>query len=848
MLHEVLMAWQMMRRDWRAGELRLLLLALVVAVAAVTSVSFLADRLRAALERDAAQLLGADLVLRSDRPIPAEWLQRAQALGLETVISAQFPSMAVARGAGSGSSAGNSANAELRTELVAVRSVEDGYPLRGTVRIAPQPDAPDVPAEGIPQPGHAWVDAQLLHVLQLEPGDELSLGQSRFTIESVIVIEPDRGTNFVNVAPRVMIRHDELEATGLVTVGSRLRYRLMVAGEPAARAQFESWVSPQLTLGQDLETVETGRPEMQQTIDRAQQFLSLVALLAALVAAVAVALAARRFTLRHLDSVAIMRCVGAPASQVSRLFALEFLFIATLGAVFGSLLGWVGQAALLAALGNLITTTLPPPSIWPALQGAAAGVWLLLGFALPPLAQLRHVPPIRVLRRDAGMTQARTAFGYLIGAVGFAGILVWFAQDLRLGLTVAGGFLAGFLVFAVVAFAGVRLLEPVRQWQQGSVALRFALAGVVRRKGATVAQVCALSVGLMALLLLALTRNDLIEGWQNAAPADAPNRFLINIQPDQRDAIAERLQQTGLEQAELYPMIRGRLVEVNGNAVDLANFEGNDRAQRLLDREFNLSYMDTLPGHNRVVQGRWLDPNAMEVSMESGIMETLGLAMNDQLVFDIAGERVQVQVTGVRDLDWDSMKVNFFAILSPAALQDMPQSFITSFHLPAGQESLGRELVRDFPNLTVFDLGAVLRQVQDVLSQVIAAVQFLFLFTLAAGCLVLYAALAATRDERVREAGLLRAIGASRQQLSRAQHLELVVIGAFAGLMASLGALLIADLLARLIFNFSLDPNPWIPVLGIAAGVLCAWVGGWMGLRDVVRQTPMQTLREAGAA
>ncbi len=828
------MALRMTLRDWRAGELRLLGLALVIAVASVTSVGFLADRLRAALERDAAQLLGADLVIRSDRPISDAWREQARQQGLQLIDTTQFPSMAVA---GEGDAA--------RAELVAVKSVEDGYPLRGALRVSTAPGEADTVAGAIPPQGAIWVDAQVLARLGLNMGDSLKLGERSFRIDRIIVIEPDRGANFVNVAPRVMIRQDELASTGLVTTGSRIRYRIMLAGEPAQRAAFEAWLSPQLTQGQELESLESGRPEMQQTLERAQQFLSLVALLAALVAAVAVALAARRYTLRHLDSVAIMRCVGTPSTRILQLFSLEFLLVALGGALVGSLIGWLGHEALLWALGDLITTDLPVPSPWPAIQGFLAGVWLLLGFALPPLMQLRHVPPIRVLRRDAGMPQARTALGYAVGALGFAALLVWFAQDVKLGLYTALGFLGGFLVFAAVAWTGVRVLEPVRRWQQGSVALRFALAGVVRRKGATVAQVCALSVGLMALLLLAITRNDLVAGWQQAAPADAPNRFLINIQPDQRDAVAERLSAAGLQQAELYPMVRGRLVRINDRTVSLDDYAGNDRAQRLVDREFNLSYMSELPSHNRVTEGRWFDPSAREVSMEEGIMKTLGLSMGDELEFDIAGERVTARITSVRELEWGSMKVNFFAILSPAVLGDMPQSFITSFHLPEGQNDVTRMLVRDFPNLTVFDLGAVLRQVQGVLSQVIAAVQFLFGFTVVAGCLVLYAALAATRDERTREAGLLRALGASREQLSRAQHLELLVIGALAGLMAALGAMGVGALLARVVFSFDLAPNPWILLTGLAAGMLCAWVGGLMGLRGVLRQPPLQTLREA---
>ncbi|GAA4328210.1 FtsX-like permease family protein [Pigmentiphaga soli] len=823
----------MAARDWRAGELRLLALALVIAVSAVTSVGFLADRIRGALVRDAGQLLGADLVIQSDTPPSAAQRDRARELGLEVSGTIQFPSMA---GAGSGDDA--------RSQLAALKAVEPGYPLRGGVRVALDPAGPDTPAGGIPEHGTAWVDPQLLGLLQARVGDELQLGDKRFRIARLITIEPDRGMNFINIAPRVMIRADDLPGTGLVAFGSRITYRLLVAGRPEAVRQYAGWAAANLERGQRIDTLDSGRPEMRQTIDRAQRFLSLVALLAALIAAVAVALAARRFTLRHLDGVAVMRCLGATQRRVSQLFAAEFLILALAASAAGSVIGYAAHEALIAALGDLITTELPRATALPALQGFLAGVWLLLGFALPPLAQLRHVPPVRVLRRDTGMPQARTALGYGVGAFGFALLLLWFAQDLLLGAMIAGGFFGGFLVFAGAGWFGVRLLEPVRRWQRGSVALRFALAGVVRRRGATVAQVCALAVGLMALLLLSITRTDLVDGWRRAAPPDAPNRFLINIQPDQRDAVRQALRQAGLEQVELYPMIRGRLIAINDRPVGPADYE-DTRAKRLVDREFNLSYMDELPGHNRLAGGRWLHPDAAEVSMEEGIAQTLGIHVGDMLRYDIAGNQIDVRVAGLRKVDWDSMKVNFFAIMSPSVMAGMPQSWITSLHVPDDRAGAIGDLVRRFPNLTVFDTGAILRQVQAVLDQVVAAVQFLFLFTLAAGCLVLYAALASTRDERVREAGLLRALGATRQQLSAAQWLELSAVGALAGLLAAAGASVVAALLAHFVFDFGWQPKLWVWVAGLAAGMLCAMAGGWMGLRGVLTQPPLATLREA---
>jgi putative ABC transport system permease protein len=820
---------RMLWRDARAGELGLLVVALVVAVAAVTSIGFLADRVGRALERDAAQMLGADVVLDADEPVPAAFEHQAQQEGLTLARTFQFPSMAAAGDA---------------SQLVSLKAVEPGYPLRGSLRTAAQPFEPETATRDIPAAGTVWVDPQLLGALGVKVGDTVGLGDARFRIDRVVTYEPDRGMQFVNVAPRVLMRAADLASTGLVGPGSRVQYALLAAGDPKSVSAYVAWLGENMQRGQKVATVENGRPEIRRVLDRAQRFLSLVALLAVLISAVAVALAANRFMLRHRDGIAIMRCLGAVQSQVSRLLTVEFALVGVAASVLGCLVGYGVHQALVAVLGRLIDTTLPVPSVMPALQGLATGVWLLLGFALPALAQLRHVPPARVLRRDAGGLRAASALGYAVGAAGFALLIWWFAGNARLGAVVAGGFLGAFAVFALVAWLCVQGLARVRRLAGGMPALRFALAGLVRRKAATITQVCALSVGLMALLLLAMTRTDLIAGWQRTLPVDAPNRFLINIQPDQRDAVAAQLTQAGIAQVSLYPMVRGRLVAVNGRAVAAADYQ-DERAKRLVEREFNLSYSAEMPSYNSLSAGRWMAPDSNEVSMESGIADTLHVKMGDKVTFDIAGQTVDVAVTSIRGVDWDSMRANFFAMLSPSALAKAPQSYITSFHLPANQPQLLPRMVQAFPNLTVFDVGAILSQLQSVLDQVVQAVQLLFVFTLAAGVLVLAAALAATRDERVREAAVLRALGATRRQLARAQRIELLALGGLAGLLGAAGATAIAWVLSRQVFDFDITLSLWPWIAGIAAGMLGAWAGGALALRGVLRTPPLVTLREA---
>jgi len=830
-LNPLTFSWQLTRRDWRAGELRLLLAALVIAVASIASVGFFVDRMRQALALEARQLLGADLVIVSDQPVPAQWADEARGLGLRIAQTVNFPSMAVAGGL---------------PQLASVKAVSDDYPLRGRLRVAAAPNAPDEFAQGVPSPGMMWADAQLLQALGAEPGARVELGDAGFSVERVITLEPDRGANFVNFAPRVLIRLDDLAATGLIQPASRVSHRLMVAGEPRAVAAFQAWVAERSGRGVRIETLEGGRPELRNTLDRAERFLALVALLSALIAAVAIALASRRFTERHLDGCAVMRAIGVRQRALLAVLGLELLWIALAGGAVGVAIGWAVHFGLVQAVAPLIRLPLPPPGAWPAVQAIAAGGVLLLGFGAWPFLRLAGVPPLRVLRRELGAARASPIVAVLLALATFAALLLWFAGDRRLAGIAMGGFAAGTIVFVAVVWAAMRLVGPLRRASGAvarSAALRLALASWSRRQSAAIVQTVALAVGLMALLLLTVTRTDLIDSWRRASPPDAPNRFVINIQPDQREAVAQALAQRGVTAAEIYPMVRGRLIEINGRPVGPQDYP-DDRAQRLVDREFNLSYTTALPSHNRIAQGAWFDPRAMEASVEAGILDTLGLKMGDLLTFDVAGEPVRVRATSVRKLSWDSMKVNFFMILSPASLERAPQTMITAYHQRADVAPVDAELVREFPNLTVFDTGNLVRQVQSMLEQVVLAVQFLFVLTLAAGVVVLYTALAASRDERVREAGLMRALGASRAQLSRAQLWELGLSGGLAGLLASAGAIAIGAVLAHQVFQFDFDARWSSLVWGTAAGALLAIAAGWLSLRGVLRAPPLATLRE----
>lgn len=838
---------RMTARDWRAGELRFLLVALIVAVSALSSVGFFIDRMRAGLNRDANQLLGADLVINADQPVAAAWRAEAQRRGLLLADTVTFPSMAQG-GEGEDSQA----------QLASIKAVSDGYPLRGELRITTNPEdaseALGTKTRAIPAPGTVWVDANLLPAIGVKVGETLQLGERRFTIAQLVAAEPDRGASFANFAPRVMLNTADLASTGLVDNFARVTYRVQVAApsknDLARVKDFDTWLRDRIkrdnVKGVRLESLENGRPEMRATLDRADRFLSLVGLLSAMLAAVAVAMAARRFMQRHLDACAMLRCLGMTQNQVGAMYLIEFALVGLAGSLLGVLVGFGAHFVLLELIGTLLPADLPPVSPLPALQGIATGMLLLVGFALPPVLQLRNVPHNRVIRREQAAPQPMALATYGLGTGVFVALLLWQAGDPKLALTTAGGFLGGFAVFALVAWLGLRLLRRLR----GAFAhqgWRFAVTSLQRRPGATVVQVVSLALGLMALLLLTVVRGDLVAAWERATPENAPNRFIINVLPDQKQGVEGQLRQAGVQAPVLYPMIRGRLTAINGKPLTADTYASDD-ARRLANREFNLSTMAEPPAENEIVAGKWYAdaPGVAEASVEQGIARTLGLKLGDVMRFDMAGLVVDAKVTSLRKVEWGSMRANFFVIINPQAMANAPATYMTAFHLPERGANLASRLSRAYPNLTVIDVSGIIRQVQEVVDQVVVAVEFLFLFTLASGVLVLYAALMGSQAERTREAGLLRALGATRKQLAQAQRIEFMLVGGLAGLLAATGAAALGWALAEYQFKFPWTFEPGVWMAGITAGVACALVGGWFGLRAVLRQPPLQTLREAG--
>lgn len=833
------LGWRTLWRDLRAGELRLLIVAVMLAVAALSSVGFFADRLQAGLQRDARQLLGGDVVVVGDNPTAPAFAERARAEGLQALETSSFPTMARASDAQGGMS-----------RMVALKSVPEGYPLRGNLRVADAPGAADRATREIPARGEAWVDAPLLESLGIGVGDMLLLGDAQLRVARIISIEPDRGAGFMNFAPRVMIASADLAATGLVQPASRITYRLAVAGagdgSEAAVQRYRVWAEQQAKApgvhGVRVESLDSGRPEMRQTLDRAEKFLSLVALLAALLSAVAVALAARGFANSHLDASAMLRVLGQSQRRIAGAYTVEFVLVGLASSAAGVLLGWAIHHVFVLLLAGLVETALPAPGLWPAAFGVGMGLTLLLAFGLPPVLQLARVPPLRVMRRDLGALKPASVVVLAVGVAGFAALLLAASRDIKLGLIAVGGFAVAVLLFAALGWLAVQVLRRLVHESTAPRWLVLATRQIAARPAYAVVQISSLAVGLLALMLLVLLRTDLIGSWRQATPANAPNRFVINVQPEQAEGFRAALDKAGVTSYDWFPMIRGRLVTVNGKPVSPDDFS-EDRAKRLVDREFNLSTTAQAPAHNLITAGTWTPGAKGEISVEDGIAETLGLKLGDTLGFDVGGVPSEARITSLRKVDWGSMRANFFVIYPVDHLDDVAVSYLAAYRAPdvAGFDNA---LVREFPNITNVDLSTTLAQVQRVLDQVIRAVEFLFGFTLAAGLVVLFAAVTATREERAREYAIMRAVGAQARLLAQVQRAELAGVGLLAGFLASCAAGAVGWALARWVFEFNWTVPWWAPLAGAVAGALLAWMAGWWALREVLRRPVMDTLRQ----
>ena len=815
------------KRDWYSGELRLIGLSVLIAVACLTSVSFFTDRVRKATEQQATELLAADLVLASSSPITDNYIQQANDLGLVYSLNESFRSIVIV---------------DDRLELAEVKAVDTNYPLRGKLKITDALFTEPYETNTVPSTGSVWLDSRLLQVLNIQPGDLINLGSSKLVVTKILSYEPDRGGDLFNIAPRLLMNRADLDQTGLILPGSRIRYKLLLGGDSNSIERYRDQIKIDDSENVRIQGIKDARPEIRTALERAEQFLGLAALVSIALAGLAIAMSAQRYARRHYDNCAILRCLGVQQRQISQIYLFQLLILALLAGLSGCLIGFIAQEGLNKLMTGMMQQGLPAPSLIPVFTGLCASLITVLGFALPQIIQLGNVSPLRVLRRDLNPVPLNSYLIYITAVMTLMLLSPWQSGNVKITVYTMSGLLLTALVLGGSARLMIRLLKYLQP--RLKMAARYGLANVTRRSNQSMIQIVGIGIGITVMLLLTLVRTDLLESWQNRLPEQTPNYFLINIQPDQIDAVRNYLTLSLNKDIELYPMIRGRLIKINNIPVDIERYD-NPRAKRLASREFNLSYSESMQTDNRLVSGTWwpdISKDKNYFSVEEGIAETLGIKQGDVLTYLIAGQELDGDVINLRWVEWDSFNVNFFVVANPEALTSYPGTFISSFYIPESKRSLLIDLVRQFPSITVLDVDAILKQVRSIMNQVVRTVEFVFIFTILTGIAVLFAALQSTHDERLHESALMSALGANRKQIISGLVAEFLCLGLVTGILAAIAASIIEMVLADMVFKIDIIINP---LLWVIAPLICCFIvmlTGLYGTRQVLLSSPMAVL------
>lgn len=822
------LAWRQLLRDARAGELRVLFFALLVAVAASTAIGYFGARLNGAMLLRATEFLGADLVLSGSAAALPEQIEAGTQLGLEHAQVVEFASVIAG---------------EQGIQLASIKAASGDYPLRGKLKSAAEPYAAEQPGGG-PGPGEAWAEARLFAALDLRIGQSIEVGSRQLRLTRVLTYEPDRAGDFYSLTPRVLINLADLASTGVVQPGSRVRYRDLWRGDSETLARYREATEKSLAAHQRLEDARDGNRQIGGALGRAERYLNLASLAAVLLAGVAVALSAARFAARRFDASALLRCLGLSRREALSLFALQLAMLGMLACLAGAMLGWIGQLVLFQLLQGLLPPGVPPGGLLPAIAGMATGLVALAGFALPPLAALGRVPPLRVLRRD--LLPVPPSSWLVYGAALLAlGLIMWrLSLDLKLTLGLLGGGLLATLLLGGALLFGLSALR--RLLARASLPWRFGLGQLLRHPLAAAGQSLAFGLILLAMALIALLRGELLDTWQDQLPAESPNHFALNVLPEEREAFAARLAELSPHPAPLYPIVAGRLTLINGEPVQ-GIVSKDSQGERAIQRDLSLTWAANLPAGNVLVDGQWWNnlpqSDLPGVSVESELAESLGLKLGDELNFSVGGLERKARVSSLRQVEWDSFQPNFYMIFEPGTLQDLPATYLTSFYLPPHSEKQLVELSRQFPAVTLLQVEALLEQLRSIMAQVSLAVEYVLLFVLAAGLAVLFAGLQATLDERLRQGALLRALGAERRLLLRARRAEFGLLGAGSGLLAAVGCELASFLLYRYALELQWQPHPWLLLLPLIGALLVGAAGVW-GTRRALNASPLTVLRE----
>ena len=821
------LALRLLWRDSRSGELTILILALIIAVTSSTTIALFSDRLQRTMTNQTAEFLAADLVISSPTPVSSEWLAKATQLNLAQARTAEFSSVLIE-------------HEELL--LAGIKAVSAAYPLRGFLKTTTEDYSTETITHNGPAQGTAWLEKRIFSALKLKVGDPLTVGEKQLTITHIITYEPDKKSDFYSFSPRVMINEADLPATGIVQPGSHVHYFFQFSGDTKALTEFKQWLKPQLNPSQRVMDIHEDRPELGSALNRAERYLGLSSTLVILISGVAIAMATRRYTERHFNATALLRCLGCKQNEILWLYSSQFVVLGLFASAVGCLLGWFAQEALFYLLKELLPQHVASPGLLAVFFGFIIGMAVLLGFALPPLLRLKQVSPLRVLRREL---EPMPSSGWLIYglSIGIMGLLIWkYTDDLKMTASILGvGLMTllalGLLIYGLLNLSGHALPSMSLTW-------RFGLQGLLRNSRASVSQILAFSITLVAMVLSFTVRTDLIDNWQKQLPDNAPNHFALNIFPDQQAAFKQELQQQHINGSQFFPVIKGRLVEINNTPVQKI-VSKDTQGDNATHRELSLTWTQELPEENKLVAGNWwTTQQAGLVSVEQKLADSLKIKLGDHLLFTIGSQQVKATVTSIRALRWDTMKPNFYMIFSPGTLDAYPSTFITSFYLPETQKNVLNTLVKKYPGTTILEVDLILQQFKTILTQLTQAINYLLYFALMAGFTVLFAAVYATLDNRIYKGALMRTLGANRSLLRKTHIIEFATLGLISGLLAVVISEAIMYALYTQVMAMEYRPSFYLWAIIPLTGALFVGMAGCWGVRQVLNKSPLRVLRE----
>ncbi len=825
-MNRTLLALRLLLRDARSGELTILILALIIAVSSSTAISLFADRLHRTMSTQAAEFLAADLVITSSEIIPAHWITQAGNLNLAYARTAEFSTVLIE-------------NDEIL--LSGVKAVSSLYPLRGFLKTTTGNYAEEKISHQGPTQGSVWVDQRVLSTLKLEIGNDLIVGEKTLSISAIITYEPDKRGDLYSMSPRVMMHEKDLQATQVLKPGSHVHYFFQFSGSSESIAQFNHWVKPLLNTSQRLMDIHEDRPELGTALSRAERYLGLSSIIVILIAGVAIGMSTRRYSERHFNATALLRCLGCKQNEILFLYICQFIVLGILASAIGTAIGWFMQETLFHLLRELLPAKVANPSFFAVILGFFTGFAILLGFALPPLLRLKKVSPLRVLRQDLEPLPSSAWFVYSL-AIALVAILIWqYTQDLKMTLIIlgAGGGITVVLGFIIYLF----LVQSQKILPKLSLSWRFGLQGLLRNPKASVSQILAFSITLLAMILIFTVRTDLLDDWKKQLPDQAPNHFVLNLFPQQINSFKLELEQQKINDIQLYPVVRGRLVKINDIAVQQI-VSKDSPGERAIHRDLSLTWAETLPIDNKPLSGLWDATQKGQVSIEQKLAKSLKVNLGDKLTFTIGSQLAEATVSHIRKVKWDTMKPNFYMIFTPDTLNEFATTYITSFYLPEQSKNFLNVLVKKFPGITILEVDLLLKQFKSILAQLTAAIDYLLYFALLAGFTVLFSAVYSTLDNRILEGALMRTLGANRSLLRKSHLIEFSLLGLISGFLA----ILISELLIYALYAFVLHLDyrvNWLLWLLIPlSSTLCITIAGYWGVREVVNKSPLRVLRE----